>query len=464
MGLSIGLDTATTGLRAMQIAIDTTAHNIANADTDGYSRQEVMLRAIPPVKAKFTSPNVPLQQIGLGVDASRIRRIRDVLLDTQYRDVRGLRDEYTARASALQQAEVILNEPSNEGLQALLTRFFNGFRDLASQPESIAARAAVVETGQTLSAAFNRVNRQFLAQRTDLDAAVDVKVQDINAKAQEIADLNAQIRKITVAGGTSNDLHDRRDLLLDELTGLAGVTVEMGSDDTVDVYLGTRKLVDNVTVDALATQPDPLNSNLKRVVFASDNAAAAITTGEIKGILDGRDVHVSGLLTQLDDLAATLINAVNAYHQTGFGLDNATGLNFFTGTTAADIGVNATLQSSPESLATSDTTNEPGNPNIARLIAGVQSELLMAGGTVTIDDSYRAMVARLGVASQQAQTLVESQDVLTRHIDTARQAVMGVSIDEEMTNLIKYQHAYSASAKVIAVVDTMLDTLVNRTI
>jgi flagellar hook-associated protein 1 len=464
MGLSIGLDTATTGLRAMQLAIDTTAHNIANADTEGYSRQEVMLRAIPPVKAKFTSPNIPIQQIGLGVDASRIRRIRDVLLDTQYRDVRGLRDEYSARASALQQAEVILNEPSNEGLQALLTRYFNGFRDLASQPESIAARAAVIETGETLSAAFNRANRLFLAQRTDLDAAVDVKVQDINAEAQEIADLNAQIRKIAVTGGTSNDLHDRRDLLLDELTGLAGVTVQAGGDDTVNVYLGARALVNNVTVDALTTQPDPLNNNLRRVVFASDNAAATITTGEIKGILDGRDIHVAGMLTRLDDLASTLITAVNTYHQTGFGLDNVTGLNFFTGTTAADIGVNATLQNSPESLGTSDAANEPGNPDVARLIAGVQNELLMAGGTVTIDDSYRALVARLGVESQQAQTLVESQDVLTRHIDTARQGIMGVSIDEEMTNLVKHQHAYSASAKVISVVNEMLDTLVNRTI
>lgn len=464
MGLSIGLDTATTGLRAMQLAIDTTAHNIANADTEGYSRQEVMLRAIPPVKAKFTSPNIPIQQIGLGVDASRIRRNRDVLLDTQYRDVRGLRDEYTARASALQQAEVILNEPSNEGLQALLTRFFNGFRDLASQPESIAARAAVIETGQTLSAAFNRTNRLFVSQRTDLDAAVDVKVQDVNAKAQEIADLNAQIRKIAVSGGTANDLRDRRDTLLDELTGLAGVTTLAGTDDTVDVYLGSRKLVDNVTIDALTTRPDPLNNNLRKVVFASDNADAAITTGEIKGILDGRDVYVTGLLTQLDDLASTLTTAVNAYHQTGFGLDNTTGLDFFTGATAADIGVNATLQNNPESLGTSNASNEPGNPDVARQIAGVQNELLMAGGTVTIDDSYRAMVARLGVSSQQAQTLVESQDVLTRHIDTQRQAVMGVSIDEEMTSMVKQQRAYQASAKVISVVNDMLDTLVNRTL
>jgi len=166
----------------------------------------------------------------------------------------------------------------------------------------------------------------------------------------------------------------------------------------------------------------------------------------------------------MDELAQTLITSVNGYHQTGFGLNNATGLDFFTGTGAADIDINATLSDSPESLATSDAADEPGNANIARAIAGVQTELLLGGGTATIDDTYRAVVSKLGVASQQAIILSENQDVLSRHIDTARQAVSGVSIDEEMTTLVKGQHAYQAAARVISVVDSMLDTLVNRTI
>lgn len=463
MPLSIGLDTAVSAVRAMQLAIDTAAHNVANADTDGYSRQEVVLRAVPPVRSKWVSPGVPLQQLGLGVESSRIRRIRDVLLDTQYRDVRGPGEEYQARAAALQQTETILNEPSDNGLQAQMTKLFGSFQDLASQPESVAARAATVEQGVTFAATFNRASVLLTNQRADLNASVDLKVAEVNVQAREVATLNGEIRKLTIAGGTANDLYDRRDLVLDQLAGVAGATFETAADGSVNVLIGTRKLVDNVTVDALTTQPDPLNGNMKKVVFSTDSGAATLRTGALKAIIDTRDGAVAGVLSSLNTLAGAVITAVNAVHQTGYGLNNATGLTFFTGTTAGDIGVNATLRASPQSLATSDASNEPGNPNVARAIAGVANALLMNGGTTTAGDSYRAVVASLGVNTQQAVALSENQDVLVRQIDAARQSVAGVSIDEEMTNVMKGQRAYQAAARVITAVDEMLDTLINRT-
>jgi flagellar hook-associated protein 1 FlgK len=463
MGLSIGLDTAVTGLRAAQLAIDTTAHNVANANTEGYSRQEVLFRAIPPARSRWRNPGVPLQDIGLGVDASRIRRLRDALLDVQYRDVRRGYDQYQAEAAALRRAETALSEPSDLGLQQQLVRFFNTFRDLAAHPEAIAARAATIEQGVTLSTAFQRTYALLAAQRTDLDAAVDVKVQEINEKAQEVAALNQQIQLVTLAGGTPNDLLDRRDLLLDDLAGLAGVTVQDGPSGAVDVLIGGRKLVDGVTANTLAAVPDPGNNNFKKVVWAADNADAGITAGEVAGIIRARDVHVTGLMTALDTLAGALIAAVNARHQSGYGLNGATGLNFFTGSGAADIAVNPTLQGSPESLAAADTPGEPGNPNTARAIAAVQDALLMNGGTATLDDYYRATVAALGVSASQAEAQMNGQEAVLKHIDAERQAVMGVSVDEEMSNLIKFQRAYQAAARVISTVDEMLDTLINRT-
>lgn len=463
MGLSIGLDTAITGLRAAQIFIDTTAHNIANADTEGYSRQEVQFRAIPPAKDRMLAPTNPLQQLGLGVDSNRIRRLRDTLLDVQYRNVRPNRDQFQAEATALQRAEVTLNEPNDHAFQELLTRFFNGFREVSNQPESVAARAAAIEQGATLGAALNRASTMLIAQRTDLDSGVAVKVSDINAKAHEIAALNAQIRLLTIAGSSSNDLQDRRDLLLDDLSGLTGITITTSVDNVVSVGIGSRLLVDDITANDLATMPDAGNGNLLKVVWASDSADAALTSGEVFGTLKARDTHVSGLLSELNDIAAALITAVNAHHQAGYGLNNQTGLAFFTGTGAGDIAVNTALQSDPQSLAVASVANEPGNADTARALAGVQGELLLNSGTATIDDTYRALVSRLGVASQQATLQAENQDALTRHIDTSRQAVSGVSLDEEMSGLIKAQHAYQASAKVIATIDEILDTLVNRT-
>ncbi|MFN8558716.1 MAG: flagellar hook-associated protein FlgK [Dehalococcoidia bacterium] len=402
--------------------------------------------------------------MGLGVDSSRIRRLRDELLDVQYRHARTGLEEYDARASALRQAEVVFNEPSDQGLQALMTRFFNGFRDLAAQPESMAARSAAVEQAATLTAAFRRSATALTSQRADLDASLDTKVSEINSTAKEIADLNAQVRLVTVSGGTANDLFDRRDLLLDKLSGLVGVTVQAGTNGTVDVLLGTRKLVDNITANQLATQADAGNNNLKKIVWQSDAADASITGGVLRGIIDARDTNLTGLLTSLNELASTLITAVNGHHAAGYGLNNATGLNLFTGSTAADIDVNPAIRSNLQNLATSAAPGEPGNPDVARAIAGVQDELLLAGNTATIDDTYRGVVARLGVASQQYNLLADNQKVVTEHIDAGRQSVAGVSLDEEAAELVKSQHAYQASAKVISVIDELLDTLVNRTV
>jgi flagellar hook-associated protein 1 FlgK len=462
MALSVGLDTGVSALRAAQTMVDVAAHNIANADTEGYTRQEAALRAIPPVRTYVNGPGLVLNQLGRGVEVERIRRLRDGLLDVQYRDVRSLTDEYRARSNALQQVEVTLDEPSDQGLQALMARFFNGFREVASEPESVAARAAALEQATNLAAGFNRAGRLLTAQQNDLDQSLDVKVGEINARAEEVAALNAKIRIATVAGNPANDLLDRRDLLLDELAGLAGATFEAGPEDSVNVLVGGRRLVDNVTVNALATQPNPGNNNLKQVVFASDNAAVPLTGGALKGIVDARDLHVAGMLSDLNDVASALITAVNAQHRAGFGLNDETNLDFFTGTGALDIAVDPTLRANPQRLAVSGATGEPGNSANARALAGVQFQPLLNGGTTTVEDGYRAMVSALGVASHQAQSLEQSQDTLTRHLEVARQSVAGVSVDEEMANLVKGQHAYSAAARIITTVDEMLDTLVNR--
>jgi flagellar hook-associated protein 1 FlgK len=462
MALSVGLDTGVSALRAAQTIVDVAAHNIANADTEGYTRQEAALRAIPPVRTYVNGPGLVLNQIGRGVEVERVRRLRDGLIDVQYRDVRGLTDEYHARSNALQQIEVTLDEPSDQGLQALLGRFFNGLREVATAPESIAARSAALEQATNLAAGFNRAARLLTAQQTDLDRSLDVQVGEINARAEEVAALNAKIRIASVAGSPANDLLDRRDLLLDELAGLAGATFEAGPENSVNVLVGGRRLVDNVTVNALATQPDAGNNNLRQVIFASDSAPVTPLGGSLKGIVDSRDVSVAGVLADLDELASSLIAAVNTQHQVGYGLNDETGLTFFTGTGALDIAVDPSLRANPQRLAASAAAGEPGNSANARALAGVQYQPLLNGGTTTIDDGYRAMVAALGVSSRQAQSMEQSQDTLGRHLEVVRQSVSGVSIDEEMTNLVKGQHAYSAAARIITTVDEMLDTLVNR--
>lgn len=466
MPLSVGLDSAVSGLRVAQYAVDTAAHNIANADTDGYSRQEVMQRAVPPPRSRYGAGGVPYQQIGQGVEMSGVRRLRDTLLDTQYRDVRGRHDEFIARSAALDQTEVILNEPSDQGLQARLAAFFNSFRDLATQPESVAARAATIEQGVTLASAFNRSANMLIKQRDALDASLDVKVADINAKASELAGLNKEIHRTAVTGASANDLLDRRDLLLDDLAGLTGATSKLTESGMVQVFIGEDLIVDGVDAFALTTEPDPGNDGLRRIIFATGGNPAQISSGDVFATIAVRDGEVSDMIASLDELAGALIDKINETHRGGYGLNNATNLDFFdaTGTTAATMRINADLRSSPESLATAARPDEPGNTDVAVALAAVRDAKLMNGATATLDDAYRMKVAQLGIASRQSAFQAENQTALLTHVDNARQSISGVSIDEEMTNLIKGQKAYQASARAITAIDEMLDTLINRTL
>jgi len=460
MSISVSLNTGVTGLMAAQTAMDTAAHNIANASTDGFSRQRVDFQAIPPPISAYSG--MPGQNIGLGVDATNINRIRDLLLDGQYRQTNALDQQYTAQSSALQQLQALLNEPGDTGLQAQLANFFNAFRDLSGQPESLAARSAAIQQGQTLATAFNRVHNLLVQQQQDLDTGVVSLVAQVNSDAQQIAALNAQIKIAMVSGAQPNDLMDQRDLLLDKLAGLAGTVSTIQPDGSVTVTLGGQTLVAGNTANALTTVPDPSNNNLSKIIWQATSAPATVPSGQIAGTLAARDGNVAQMIGNIDALASNLISAVNAAHAAGYGLDNSTGLPFFTGTDAATIAVNPTLVGSPQSLATSDQPNQPGNGNAATNIANVQSALIMSGGTATLDDFYRTTIATLGVATQQAQTLQKNQDALVKQIDNQRQSVAGVSIDEEMTNLQKAQHAYEAAARVVEISDSMLDTLINH--
>ena len=459
MAISVSLNIGVTGLIAQQTAMDTASHNIANASTDGYSRQAVDYQALPPpINA------LPGQNNGLGVIVSNIYRQRDVLLDGQYRQTNALDQQYTAQSSALQQLQATLNEPGENGIQAQLSAFFNSFTDLSSQPESMAARAAAVQQGQTLATSFNRLSNLLTQQRGDLDSSVTSLVNQVNSDATQVASLNAQIQVAIVSGGQPNDLMDQRDLLLDKLAGLAGTTGALQPDGSVTVTLGGQTLVAGNVANALTTVADPTNNNLQKVEWQATNTAATISSGQIAGVITARDLNVTGMMTNLDSVAGTLITAVNAAHSAGYGLDNSTGLPFFTGTSAGTIGVNATLLNNPQSLATSDTSGQPGNPIAAIAIANVQNALLMSGNTTSISNFYNTSVATLGVTAQQTQALQQNQDTLVKQVDGQRQSVAGVSLDEEMTNLEKAQHAYQAAAQVVQISDTMLDTLINHTL
>ncbi len=464
MALSVGLDTALTGLRAAQTATDVVSHNIANANTDGFTRQVVDFQAIPAVQGWGLSNAFGVPRPGLGVDASDIRRLRDAFLDFQYRDANSQSSMYQRMVDAFDKLQVVFNEPTDGGLNAQIAQFFSSFRDVASQPESVAARASVVQNAANMTSEVNRVAQQLVDLRKELDQQVSLKVQQINTITSQVADLNQQIVATELQNGNASDLRDRRDLLVDQLSGLVPLHTTEDAKGSLTIYTQDRAIVDGAAVIKLTTVPDGANSGLQKVVY-DDQSQQPVTVGggELGALLAARDQVVPQQQQALDALAQQLITSVNAAHQAGYGLDNSTGLDFFVGNSALTIGVSGTLLQSPEKLALSSQPNEPGNSDNASAIVGLQSQPLMSGGTATLEDFYRTLVATLGVGAQKAQAQSQNQQLVLQGIEQQRQGGSGVSLDEESTNLIRFQRAYEASARVVTVVDGMLDTLINRT-
>ena len=463
MGLSIGLDTAVKALRAHQVAVDTAAHNIANANTPGFSRQRVLLRPIGIDGSDHFGRDSLLGRVGFGVDAHDVNRVRDIFMDFQARQAISNHAQFDSQATALGRAELAFNEPSDDGLAVVFNQFWNGFQDLANDPESSAARTSIANAAITLAGRLRRSSTDLSSQRADVDRQVAGTGDTINAAAGEIAALNFQVKQVELAGDRANDLRDRRDLALDNLSRVVGISYVEQQDKTVTVYIGSHELVSGNMAQQVAAIPDTANPGNTAIVFAADQEPVAAASGELRGLLDVRDTQLPGVVAKLNTLTAAFITQLNTLHATGFGLDNTTGLPFFTGTNASDIDVNPLLISNPEKIGAASVMSAAGDGSHALALADLRHALTMATGTQTFEQYYTNTVGVLGADINRAKGLAQSGDLLEKHIDGLRQSVQGVNIDEEVVSLTQSQKAYQAAAHVISVIDSMLDTLINRT-
>ena len=463
MALSIGLSTAVQALRAHQLAVDVASHNIANAQTPGFSRQRVILRPIGITGSSWSSSDSLLGRAGMGVDASDVNRIRDLFLDFQARQTMGTNAEHQAFSDALGRAELTFSEPSDAGMGALLGQFYDAWHDVVNDPESPAARVALVHATTTLTANIQRASNDLGTIRRDVNSDIVSMQDEINSRSQEVAELNQQIVQVEANGDVANDLRDRRDLLVDELSKIANISYSENPNHSLNIYLGSHELVAGPQFDKVQAIMDLSNPGMQKLVFAGDQLDVNTTSGKLRGLIDVRDTAIPGLSAKLDTFAQQLISQVNAIHKGGFGLDGTTNLDFFSGTGAADIALNPTLAANTDKIAASDTPGTVGNGKNALAIADLQHTASAALGNTTFDQFYGNMVSVLGADVARSKGLAESSGLLNQHIEAQRQGVQGVNIDEEVTNMNASQHAYQAAARVITTIDQMLDTLINNT-
>jgi flagellar hook-associated protein 1 FlgK len=401
VGLSVGLDTAVKALRAHQLAVDVASHNIANAQSPGYSRQRVLLRPIGLDGSDHFSRDSLLGKAGFGVDAKDVNRIRDTFLDFQARQSLSNKGQFGALASPLANAEVVFNDPSDDGMSSLLAKFWSAWHDVVNEPESSPARTALVHATTTFTTRLQAAHDQLNQQRIDLNQQVSGIADQINAKSQEIATLNLQIKQVELNGDMANDLRDRRDLIVDDLAKLANISYSEDDTGSMTVYLGTHELVFGTSARQINVVPDPADPGMVNLQFAIDNDKVNVSSGQLKGVLDARDVALPDLINKLNSFASGLINSVNSIHQQGYGLDNSTGLAFFTGTDASNIALNTTLSGNPQSIAAASGASQPGNPANALAIANLEqaSNMLagLGGSNLVVNESLSAGTSAKGI-------------------------------------------------------------------
>jgi len=425
-----GLNTTLRGLIAHQQALDVTAHNIGNASTEGYSRQQAQLSAATPLSLPGVTRNGGMAMIAAGVDVEQFVRVRDAFSDLQFRAQNQALGQHQTTAQMLGQAELSLSEPSDNGIGQTLAKFWSAWDDLANHPESPATRQALVNQASLLTDRLQTLRGDLVQVRTEAGTQYGLltgPTGDISSLASEIASLNNSIRSAKMQGGEPNDLYDRRDVALDKLSALAQVSTTDLGDGVIRVNFGdaAAPLVDGTTVTWPQTLTSP-GGKLGALLKIADTTAAGTVTGYINA---------------LDTVARQLVNQVNAIHGAP---------PFFSGASAANIAVNVT--------ATTVRAAPAGAAAGANTIALAVSAL--RGGAA--DDGYANLVARIGGDVRAASQQQKSAEALVGAADDKRQSTSGVSMDEEMTNMVRFQRGYQASARAMSTIDEMLDTLINR--
>ncbi|TKJ21484.1 flagellar hook-associated protein FlgK [Blastococcus sp. CCUG 61487] len=461
-GTFSGLNAATTALWAQRRALDVAGQNIANVNTDGYSRQRAEMRAIggSAVPAFYSTSD----GIGGGVSVEQVIRIRDAFLEGRGHTEHANYARLSTQAAALEQVETAFREPGEYGIQSLMADMWDGWEAVSNGPDTDATRAQVLQQMKALVGGLHFASASLDAQWEVTRENLSVLVDDVNAAATTIADLNQAIQRATQNGLPANDLHDQRDLLVMKLADQVGATVRPSKDGMLDVIVGGIVLVagSSSAKVALAGSSDMAGApgDKVRLVTAAGNLTVN-PDGTAAGQLSALNTIFPDYQADLDALAKGIADAVNAVHRTAFDRNGVAGgdVFVFSGTgpdvTATNIQV---AFDDPALIAASGIGGAANTDNSkADEIAQLRTK---AGGP---DATYRALVVQLGVEAAVANRGVEIQQVITSQVDAARESVAGVNIDEEMTNMLSYQHAYAAAARLVSAVDEMLDVLINRT-
>lgn len=419
-GLLSTLNTAKSGMNVSQVAIQTTSHNISNINTPGYSRQRVNQSASSPYSMPGKNSNFGAGQIGTGAQIDNVTRIRSSFYDYQYRSESHQYGSTSVKYEYFKNIEGIFNEPSDTAISSSLNSFFNSWSELSKDPQSSGVKSVVIENGKYLSNSINSAFKRLESLEEGLDKQSEYIMDEVNSMLSQLDKLEKNIKIIQGSGKSPNDFLDKRDQLLDNLS------FKLNINDK-DVKATLKKAYD---ANGKVTLDDLTKSGVK-------------ISGELEGTLSMKE-EINKYKDGLKQLANTITSNVN----------KAAGQEIFKAKDGELISINPEMLQEPEKInVTAD---------IALKVYELKSEKININGKdMTINTFYNSMIQDLGQSSAAVIRDESNQSKLLENIDSSRSSVSGVSLDEEMISLVQLQHTYSANAKVMSTIDSLLDVVVN---
>ncbi len=446
-------------LRVQHKGMEVSGQNVANANTPGYSRQRAEMEAVPP--PIVSGPN---QAPGRGVVITDIIRVRSEFYHAQVVSTGSHKAYWEMRQEVFQGTEAVFMEPDEFGINRYLNEFFDKWQDLSSSPEERSVRSSLRENAVSMTRAFEDTYLRLESLRLDLSDELYMRVDEVNRMADAIAELNEKIRFSSVMQRRSNELMDQLDLAIEDLAKLMDIRVDYKANGTVEVFAGGRMLIQEDRAFHLSVQAGGEDGSLE--VVSHRGMPLKIKIGRVSGLLDAVNKDIPKLQDELNLIVYTIITEVNELHREGFGLNKEDGYNFFK--PIADSKLPAALQFKVDDLIIEDTAfiaaasalAEPGNGEMALSIARLRDsreEGRLNGASIS--EYYRGVITSMGVEAQESERMVEVFGKTLAQVVELHQSISGVNLDEEMLNMVQFQHSWHAAARYLNFVDQMLSML-----
>lgn len=452
-GLSGSLNIVLQSLLANQGAIETTSNNIANVNTPGYSRQRPVLEETPPIQIGGLN-------FGTGVQLKQIVSLRDSILDLRVNQETQQQGKLQGFLSPAQQIQSLFNETSGAGLQANLTAFFNSLSQLSTNPSDLNVRQSVLTAAQNLSTSFNQAATNLSNLQNSVNLDVTQLVNQINTLTAQIAAVNAQVSAAQSGNQNPGPFIDQRQQLLNQLSNLVDISeINAGNGSLTITTSGGAPLVVGGQSFQLSTQANGA-TGFQDVISQGTNITAQITGGQLAGQLQIRDQEIPSIQNSLDTLAFNLSSAVNTQHKLGFDLNGNPGGNLFSPlASAAGAASQIAVAINNPALVAASSDGTPGDNTNANAILALQSQSIISGQPPL--NFYGNLIFKIGNDISTAQSSQDAGGQVLNQLQNLQGGVSNVDLNEESSNLIRFQNAYNASARVVSVINSLLETTIN---